>query len=352
MPMFHSNALMACWAPAVFAGAALALRRKFSASAFLPDVRRFGATYASYVGKPLAYVLATPPRPDDADNPLRLVFGNEAGHADVDRFAARFGCEVLDGYGSTEGGVALTRYSGMPPGALGKAADNVAILDPATGEERLRARFDDGGRLLNAEECIGEIASRTLMGSGFEGYYRNDEANEAKTRGGIYWSGDLGYMDDDRFVYFGGRDIEWIRVDGENFAAAPVERILARYQSVVLAAAYSVPNAIAGDDVMAALQLLDGVQFDPADFARFLDAQADLGTKWAPRYVRITEALPVTHTNKVLKRNLQAMRWNPAGTDTVWWRPERGVAYRPFTSDDAAAVLAAFDAKGRSNVLF
>src|SRR6185503_3015487 len=91
MPLFHSNALMACWAPALATGATLALRRRFSASDFLDDVRRFGATYANYVGKPLAYILATPARPDDADNPLRLVFGNEAAHADIDRFARRFG---------------------------------------------------------------------------------------------------------------------------------------------------------------------------------------------------------------------------------------------------------------------
>lgn len=53
------------------------MRRKFSASNFLVDVRRYGATYANYVGKPLSYVLATPEQPDDANNPLRAVYGNE-----------------------------------------------------------------------------------------------------------------------------------------------------------------------------------------------------------------------------------------------------------------------------------
>ena len=68
MPLFHSNALMAGWAPALAAGATAALRDRFSASQFLPDVRRFGVTYFNYVGKPLSYVLATPEQPDDADN--------------------------------------------------------------------------------------------------------------------------------------------------------------------------------------------------------------------------------------------------------------------------------------------
>ena len=83
MPLFHSNAIMAGWAVAVAAGGSIALRRKFSASQFIPDVRRYGATYANYVGKPLSYVLATPPRDDDADNPLRFMYGNEGAPRDV-----------------------------------------------------------------------------------------------------------------------------------------------------------------------------------------------------------------------------------------------------------------------------
>ena len=69
MPLFHSNAIIAGWAPTVAVGATLALAPRFSASGFLADVRRFGATYANYVGTPLSYVLAQPPRADDADNP-------------------------------------------------------------------------------------------------------------------------------------------------------------------------------------------------------------------------------------------------------------------------------------------
>src|SRR4029453_17935389 len=100
------------------------------------------------------------------------------------------------------------------------------------------------------------------------------------------------------------RDFEWVRGDGENFAAAPVERILARYPGVVLAAVYAVPDEEIGDQVMAALQLAAPERFDPADFDAFLAQQSDLGTKWSPRYVRITTSLPVTQTAKVQKRQL------------------------------------------------
>jgi acyl-CoA synthetase (AMP-forming)/AMP-acid ligase II len=189
MPLFHSNALMAGWAPALAAGATAALRPRFSASQFLPDVRKHGVTYFNYVGKPLSYVLATPEQPDDAENTLRRAFDNEA-------------------------------------------------------------------------------------------------ANAARLRNGWYWTGDLAYRSEDDFFSFAGRDYDWLRVDGENFAAAPVEAILTRHPDVVLASVYAVPDTAVGDQVMAALLMRPGSSFDPQGFEAFLAGETDFGTKWAPKYVR------------------------------------------------------------------
>ncbi len=341
MPLFHSNALMAGWAPALAAGATVALRDTFSASQFLPDVRRFGVTYFNYVGKPLSYILATPEQPDDADNTLRQAFGNEASEIDVERFATRFGCAVQDAYGSTEGGAAVQRTPDTPRGALGRAGEGTVILDPETGEECVRAVFDEHGRLLNADEAVGELVSKA-GGSGFEGYWHNDEAEAARLRDGWYWTGDLAYRDENDFFYFAGRDYDWLRVDGENFAAAPVEAILKRFPDVVVASVYAVPDVVVGDQVMAALQLRDGVVFDPEAFLAFLENEEDLGTKWAPKFVRIADALPMTATTKVLQRVLRDERWECA--DPVWWRPERGGPYRRLTPDDAAELSVALSA--------
>src|SRR6202042_3039615 len=81
MPLFHTNSLMSGLAPALVSGASLSVARRFSASRFLPDVRRYGVTWFNYTGKVLTYVLATPAQPDDADNPLRVAFGNEGSPA-------------------------------------------------------------------------------------------------------------------------------------------------------------------------------------------------------------------------------------------------------------------------------
>ncbi len=331
MPLFHSNALMAGWAPALAAGATAVLRDRFSASQFLVDVRRYGVTYFNYVGKPLSYILATPEHPDDADNTLRRCFGNEAAEADVARFAQRFGCTVQDAYGSTEGGAAVQRTPDTPRGALGRALPGTKVVDPDTGEECPRAEFDAQGRLLNAEQAIGEMVSET-GGTGFEGYWHNAEAERSRLRNGWYWTGDLAYRDADDFFYFGGRDYDWLRVDGENFASAPVEGILQRHPDVVLASVYAVPDTVVGDQVMATLLLHDGRTFDPDGFAEFLAGEEDLGTKWAPRYVRVTLELPQTATTKVLKRVLRNEGWHC--DDPVWWRPERDAPYRRLEPAD------------------
>ena len=348
MPMFHSNALMAGWAPALAGGSTTALRRRFSASGFLPDVRKFGVTYFNYVGKPLSYIVATPEQPDDADNPLRLVFGNEGAELDIDRFSKRFGVPVIDSYGSTEGGAVVQRTPDMPSGALGRGRDGVAVLDPEAGEEMPPARFDADGRLLNPDEAIGELVNR-LGVAGFEGYWNNDEANAARVHDGIYWTGDLAYRDEEGFLYFAGRDYDWLRVDGENFFAAPVERILARHPDVVLAAVYAVPDPDVGDRVMAALQLRPDATFDPDGFLAFLAAQPDLGTKWTPRFVRVAETMPVTETSKVLKRVLRRDRWE--ADDPVWWQPEKGGPYCRLTPADIGTLRAEFAARGREPVL-
>ncbi len=348
MPLFHSNAVITSYAPWLISGATLVLRRKFSASGFLSDVRKYGVTYFNYVGKPLSYILATPEQPDDADNTLTRVFGNEAADLDIERFGQRFGCRVGDGYGSTEGGANINRTPEMPKGALGVGPEGTCILDPDTGEECPPARFDDEGHLVNPDEAIGEIVNR-LGAPAFEGYYKNDEANAARVRDGLYWTGDLGYRDDAGYFYFAGRDFEWLRVDGENFAAAPVERILSRHPDVVLAVVYAVPAEDVGDQVMAALELRAGASFDPAEFDRFLSSQSDLGTKWSPRYVRVTDHVPVTESQKPMKRRLRGERWEVQ--DPVFWRPGKHDALRVMTDGDRAELRARFDARGRASAL-
>ncbi|MET7490860.1 AMP-binding protein [Streptomyces sp900116325] len=349
MPMFHGNAVIADWAPALAGGAAVALRRRFSASGFLDDVRAYGATYFTYVGRAVQYLLATPERPDDRDHPLRLGFGTEAGAVDAARFRERFGVRLVEGYGSSEGGAAIQRTPDTPAGAIGRATvrDDLAVVDPETGEERAAAVFDEGGRLVNGADAIGELVNRGR--TPFEGYWRNAEADAARVRGGWYWTGDLFFRDLDGFLYFAGRTDDRLRVDSENLAAAMIENILARWGDAAAVAVYAVPDPVAGDQVMAALALREGAVFDPDAFAAFLAGQPDLGTKMAPRFVRIVPAMPVTATNKVHRVALRRVGFRSA--DPVWWNGVGGGAYGPLGGEELAGLLAEYEAHGRTALL-
>jgi fatty-acyl-CoA synthase len=257
---------------------------------------------------------------------------------------------VVEGYTSSEGGVSINPFPGMPDDALGRPPDgmDVAIVHPETGEECARARFGSGRELLNPTEAIGEIVRRDSTGS-FEGYYANDEADAVRTRNGWFWSGDLGYRDGDGTFYFAGRGDDWLRVDGENFAAAPVEAILGRHPDVSAVVVFAVPDPRTGDQVMAALELKPGAAFEAAAFGAFLEAEADLGTKWAPTYLRVVDALPVTGTGKLDRKALRADGWRTS--DPVWWRPGRALAYRSLTREDVDRIRAEFDRWGRRPLL-
>lgn len=349
MPLFHANAQILAVVPALLAGGTIALAPRFSKMNFLADVRRYGATLFNYVGNPLAYIMDTPDRPDDAANPLRLACGNEAPRQYIEAFAKRFGCAVVDGYGASEVGVGFTRQADDPPRSLGRA-DDVKILDEH-GDECPPACCDESGRVLNPAEAVGEIVNTggTLL---FEGYYKDEDATQRRTRNGWFYTGDLGYRDTQGYIYFAGRDAEWLRVGGENFLARPVEEHLCRHPDIVLASVYGVPDPEAGDQVMATVLLRGGGTFDPDAFAGFLDEAADLPSRWCPTFVRVATEMKVTHTNKVLKRALRQEKFLvDRVSDPIYWRPRGSKAFRPFTAEDLATIRVRFERAGQAHRL-
>lgn len=342
MPLFHGGAVMTVLVPALLTGAAVGLRGRFSVSEFLPDIRALGATWWGYTGKPLAYLLSSPERPDDRDNPLRVAIGNEGNTHNCEEFARRFDCEVIDFYGSTEGGVGLVRSTADPPGALGKAPEGVKVLSPA-GSECPPARFDGNGALVNADEAIGEIVNTAGL-QVFEGYWDNPDATAERTRGGGYHSGDLGYRDEAGFLYFAGRTDDWVRVDGENFATASVERLLESHPDVVTAAVVAVPDVAAGDQLLAIVEPKPGTDVDASDLVSWMRNHPNCGSKWIPRYVRIMDHMPLSGTHKIDRRKL---RREGVEADGVLERTPDG----SFIPVDVDALRMALAGRGREHLL-
>lgn len=350
MPLFHGNALMALWAPSLTAGAAIALTPRFSASGFLADVRHFRATFFTYVGKAIAYILATPRRQGDADNTLTHAFGTEASPEDRAEFQRRFGCTLMEGYGSSESAGMLVQVPDAPPGALGRPArDGVRIVHPETREICGKAVLDRHGRVTNPEEAVGEIVD--VDGAArFEGYYKNPAADAERVRHGWYWTGDLGYVDEAGFLYFAGRSGDWIRVDSENISALHTQRVLRRHPRILDAVAFAVPDPRSGDQVMAAIEVPEGTGFDDLDLPGFLAGQDDLGTKGAPRFVRISSALPTTGSGKLGRKRLQLDGWR-TGDPVYRWAGRGTPEYTRMTAADKAALREEFAASGRLRFL-
>ena len=216
-----------------------------------------------------------------------FAFGNEASEADIREFAARFDCAVRDSYGSTEGldhhpsrRVDADRLRSAPP------TTPSAVYDPETGAECPRAEFDAARSAAQRRRGGGRDRQHRTRRHASRGTTATRRPTSSKVRDGIYWSGDLAYRDADGWFFFAGRSNEWLRVDGENFAAAPVERIVLRAPGRAFGRGLRRarrPGRRPGDGRARGRRPR---RVRPRRVRRLPAAQPDLGPKWVPSFVR------------------------------------------------------------------
>jgi fatty-acyl-CoA synthase len=373
MPLFHSNSMFVGFMPAFWVGGALAIRERFSATQFVPDILRYGVTFWNYVGEPVHYVLTAIEKEYGGDeariaaeitnsprNKLRYAVGNGASPPDIDRFIRWMGLEdMFELYGSTEAAISTFRKKGDPRGSVGEITDPAVRILDFNGNECPPAELDADGKILNYEQCVGEIC-RVAGDTGlFQGYFDNPDATSSKFRNGVYHSGDLGHVlvrEGRRYLYFDGRTDDWIRKDGENFSAGQVGRLLTEHADVALAVAYGAPCSVSDELVMAALKLRPGARFDPKGFFDWCDAQVRGGSmdaKWFPDFVRIVDDFEYTETQKVLVRHLKKVHFdvNRLGDVPIYWRRRNDSTFHPFTKADYEAVQMEFAAAEKLDLL-
>jgi crotonobetaine/carnitine-CoA ligase len=283
LPLFHGNALTVSAIGSIVADARLALDPKFSASRFWDRCREVEAVEFNALGGMISILLKQPPRPDDADNPVRRILS--AG-APVDRwveFEQRFDVKIIEWFGMVDAPGILINSEGRI-GSIGK---------PVTG---LSYRIVDEDDQELPAGTVGELVFQHERGQ-LTKYHNDPEATDRAYRSGWFHSGDLAETDSDGFFYYRGRKKESMRRRGENISAWEIEAVLNLHPDIQEAAAFAVPSDIEEDEVMVVVMLQPGAVLEPGDLLRYCEGR--MAHYAIPRYVEFLEELPKTPTQKI-----------------------------------------------------
>jgi len=345
MPLYHSAAGMVGISCMFACGITYLVRRKFSASAWLSDVKTYNATAAQYIGELARYVLAMPEKPDDAQNSLRLCFGNGLRPEYWESFQVRFGIDaILEFYGATEstGGFSnMTFLHNIKRGKKAGLGSVGKLMDPRYAFVRYDVDKDDYVRGPDGF-CIpvdtgepGEMLVRETPGSTFRGY--TDEAASSKKllkgvfeNGDVYFrTGDLLRYDEEGWVYFVDRIGDTFRWKGENVSTAEVATELARFEGVDEVNVYGVqiPNNEDGRAGMCALVMDNFSEERLVAFARH--AMANLPSYAVPLFLRIQPQMQITGTFKHQKVQLRNEGFDPSKVKDPLYYLENG-KYTPL----------------------
>ena len=293
LPMYHVGGT-ASFMSAVSVGASISLYDGFNTREFWNQVRASNASVVSgLIGAMTVFLSKNEPKPDDADNPLRMVTLMPI-NADTVALGKRYGFSHLSGFNMTElSGPLITNINETVDRSLGK---------PRVG---VQCRIVDDHDMEVPVGTIGEFICRSdRMWDQFTGYYGNPEATAHALRNGWFHSGDLMYRDGDNNFFFVDRKKDSIRRRGENISSLEVEMEIASFPAVREVAAYAVASPAGEDEVMIAVAPKPGDTIDPVALIKYLTPR--MAHFMVPRYVRIEAELPKTPTNKIQKSDLRA----------------------------------------------
>ncbi|MGH7818306.1 MAG: AMP-binding protein [Candidatus Binatia bacterium] len=299
LPLFHGNALLISAIGSIALDAKFALAERFSASRFFDECRKYEAVQFNTLGGMLSILMKQPPRPNDRDNPVRVVL-SAACPANVWReFEERFGVRIVEFYGMVDS-----------PGFLLNDTGRIGSMGKPIGGVEFRV-VDDEDRPLSPGK-VGELAFRHPKGQ-LTRYHKLEDATKEAYRGGWFHSGDLAEYDGEGFYYFRGRKKASIRRRGENISAWEIESVLNEHAGVLESAAYAVPSELGEDEVMVAVVQKPGEKLAPEALLDF--CQGRMAHYAVPRYVELVEEIPKTGTQRVQyealrKRGVTAATWD------------------------------------------
>jgi long-chain acyl-CoA synthetase len=308
-PMYHSAQWVFTLFPLLGRGSSVVMRHRFDPAETLELIDRYGVTNIHLVPTQFLRMLKLPDavRAGFDGSSLEVVFHGAAPcPVAVKRSMLEWwGPKVTEYYGGTEGGF-LTMISGSEwlerPGSIGKALATIAV----------RVVDDEG--IECPANTSGQIYFKNLMGSDFEYHNAPEKTAAAHSTDGYGTLGDIGYVDDDGFVFLSDRKIDMIISGGVNIYPAEIEGVLVAHPAVADAAVFGVPDEEFGEQVKAVVELVDGVEAADELGRQLIDhVREHLAGYKAPRSVEFSAQLPRTPTGKLIKRELRDPYWEGSG---------------------------------------
>ena len=290
----------------------MVLTEKFSARTFWDDIRRYGCTESLYTGSILPMLLNAEAKPDDADNPLRVMLGVAATKEVFEAFEKRFGVMLLETYGSSEITIPIMNsLKGRKSGSCGN-------LHP----EFVAKIVDDDGMEVGPD-IPGELLIRPLKPyTMLLQYYNMPEKTVEAWRDLWFHTGDCLRLDEDGFFYFVDRKKDALRRRGENISSFELERAIDSHPAVLESAVVAAKSELGEDEVLACVRLKPGESLAPLDLTMYCEER--MAYFMVPRYIRFVDSFPKTPTLRVEKYKLR----QEGVTPDTWDREKTGYKLR------------------------
>ena len=309
LSLAHGNAQAVTLMGALGQGIEAVFTRRFTKQHLWDITRTYGVTVFALLGGMATAIYSEPVRPNDSDNPVRLVTSAGMPATIWAAFEQRFHVRILEWYGAVEGGFVYKPVGEGPMGSCGRLSPGYDV------------RVVDADGQACPPGTVGELLFRPTGASASVDYWRHPAASAHKTRAGWLHSGDMVHRNAEGYVFFHYRQGEAIRRNGEFINPDAIARVLAEHPAVSDVCVYGVParsGAPGEHDIVAAVVPADRRQFDPASI--FAACRQALPANAMPAYLQVVSALPKTLSEKPQKR-LLLERFDPSGPDVFMPSP-------------------------------
>tara|TARA_A100001037_G_C15136349_1_gene631366 strand:- start:801 stop:2381 length:1581 start_codon:yes stop_codon:yes gene_type:complete len=279
----------------LFCGTTGVMTRWFSVSNYWRIARETGATIIDPIGTMMSALLTLPASDADRQHKVRVGIGIASGQvrsAFRDEFEERFGVPLLEVYAMTEVGVLLCseRLDDLHTNSCGTTRGwaDIRIVD----ENDVPVPTGEHGQIL-----LRPVEPNCMMLE----YVNKPVETINAWRGLWYHTGDIGYLDEDGYLHFVGRQAHWVRVRGENVSAFEVEKVLTEHPDVQDCGVVGVPAELGEEDIKAYVQAAPGRSADPQALVAWCEER--LAYFKVPRYIEFVEEFPRTITKQEIARH-------------------------------------------------